>query len=304
LQKQKGFRWACERRVPEQFSGNVLLKTVHFSNIMENREDVISYIKGKCESIVHLVLKMKIPLEELIPSVKRHLEEVAKSDEENTEISIGLYKDVSSFIKGKENKLLRHIINKHPRYRVLELKQKLETTKRKLETTKRKLEKTEDDNRTLGESNRVLKRQKTKLEDRWTRAHFMRMDMLAENASLGARQKVLAQELRVFKEGVLQEQRDANARLAAENIGLKKALEAAKTNRHEILEDHPGLTCPITLNRFKEAVYASDGHTYEKDALDQWIRQGGKSPLTRDPIRIIGPNRALQDAIAALTPSP
>jgi hypothetical protein len=274
---------------------------------MENREDVISYIKGKCESIVRLVLKMKIPLKKLIPSVKRHLEEVAKSDVENNEISTGLYQDVSSFIEGNENKLLRHIINEHPRYRVLKLEQKLETTKRKLETTKRKLETTEDDKITLGESNRVLKCQKTKLEDRWTRAHFKCADMRAENASLRARQKVLAQEVqevRVFKEGVLQEQRDANTRLAAENIGLEKALAAAKMNLDKKLDQNPGLTCPVTMELFKNAVYCSDEHTYERDAITKWLRKYGTSPLTREVMWIIGPNRAIQDAIDALTPSP
>lgn len=267
---------------------------------MKNREDVISYITEKCESIVRLVLKMKIPFKERIPSVKCHLAEVAKSDVENNEISIGLYKDVSSFIKGNENKLLRHIINEHPVYRVLKLKQKLEMTKQKLENT-------EDDNSTLRESNRVLERQKTKLQERWTRAHFRRMDMLAENASLRARQKVLAQEVqevRVFNEGVLQEQRDANACLAAENIRLEKALAAANMNLDKKLDDHPALTCCISLMRFEHPVYASDGHTYEKASLENWIRLGGKSPLTRDPIRIIGPNRAIKCVIDAHKPSP
>jgi DNA repair exonuclease SbcCD ATPase subunit len=229
--------------------------------------------------------------------VRRHLEEVATSDVENNEISIGLYKDVSSFIKGNENKLLRHIINEHPVYRVLKLKQKLEMTKQKLE-------KTEDDNSTLGERNRVLERQKTKLQERWTRAHFMRMDMLAQNASLRARQKVLAQELCVLKEGVLQEQRDENACLAAENIGLKKARAAANMNLDEKPDQNPGLTCPLTLELFKNAVYCSDEHTYERAAITKWLRKKGTSPLTREVLEIIGPNRAIQDAIDALTPSP
>ena len=67
---------------------------------MKNREDVISYITEKCESIVGLVLKMKVPLEKRIPSVKCHLQEVAKSDVENNEISISLYQDFSGFGKG------------------------------------------------------------------------------------------------------------------------------------------------------------------------------------------------------------
>jgi len=75
-------------------------------------------------------------------------------------------------------------------------------------------------------------------------------------------------------------------------------------NLDEKLEDHPGLTCPITLKRFKHPVYASDGHTYEKDYLEKWIRTGGKSPLTRESMSIIGPNRAMKSLIDALTSSP
>ena len=258
---------------------------------MENREDVISYIGEKCESIVRLVFRMKITREKRIRSVNRHLVEVAKSDVDNNEISIGLYQDVSSFIKGNENKLLQHIIDK---YRLLMLEQKLDKTKRKLE-------KTEHDNRTLGERNVVLKRQKTKLEGRWIGAHSKCMAMRAENASLGARQKVLAQELRVFNEGVLQEQRDANACLAAENIGLEKALAAANVNLDKKLDQNPGLTCPVTMELFKNAVYCSDEHTYERDAITKWLREKGTSPLTREVMWIVGPNRAIQDA---LTPSP
>jgi hypothetical protein len=275
---------------------------------MENREDVISYIGEKCESIVRLVFRMKITPEKRIRSVNRHLVEVAKSDVENNEISIGLYEDVSSFIKGNENKLLGHIINEY----------RLQMLKQNLDKTKRKLEKTEGDNLMLRNRNSLLEHKKTRLEDRWTRAHFKCMDMRGEfrlalqvergkNASLGAKFRVLRQELLAFKRSVLQKERDANALLETENIRLKKALEAAKMNLDEKLDQHPGLTCPITLLRFKEAVYASDEHTYEKAALDNWIRQGGKSPFTRGPIWIIGRNRAIQDAVDAFEhdrPSP
>jgi hypothetical protein len=130
----------------------VLLKTVHFSNIMStDKEKVIPYITGKCAAIVRLVFRMKIPPEKRIQSVNRHLVEVAESDVDNNEISIGLYEDVSSFIKGNENKLLRHIINKY----------RLQMLKQNLDKTKRKLEKTEDDNLMLRNRNSLLEHQKS-----------------------------------------------------------------------------------------------------------------------------------------------
>lgn len=245
---------------------------------------VTSYIRKRCASIVPIVFKMKIKPKKRIQSVKRHLEEVAESDVENKEISTGQYQDVLSFIedneKFDENKILRHIINKYH----------LQMLKQNLDKTKRKLRKTADDNLKLGERNGVLQRQRTKLEDRWTKAHFRYMDMRAENASLSAKIKELGQELHAFKQGVLQEERDANAVLVAENIGLKKALEAANRN----------LACPITLAPFQNPVYCSDGYTYEEEAINDWIRTNGTSPMTRQPISIIGLNRAIQNVIAAI----
>lgn len=58
----------------------------------------------------------------------------------------------------------------------------------------------------------------------------------------------------------------------------------------EILEDaedeEDPLTCPITLEMMKEPVMASDGHTYERKAIIQWIQQHGTSPKTREPLTI------------------
>ncbi|UJR20784.1 hypothetical protein I4U23_023897 [Adineta vaga] len=44
--------------------------------------------------------------------------------------------------------------------------------------------------------------------------------------------------------------------------------------------------CPITLQVFHDPVIATDGHTYERKAITQWIRQHGTSPLTRESLRV------------------
>lgn len=46
------------------------------------------------------------------------------------------------------------------------------------------------------------------------------------------------------------------------------------------------LTCPITLQIFRDPVIASDGHAYEREAIVKWILQNGTSPLTREPLCI------------------
>jgi hypothetical protein len=39
------------------------------------------------------------------------------------------------------------------------------------------------------------------------------------------------------------------------------------------------LICPITHDTIKEPVICPDGHTYEREALEKWVRQSGKSPV-------------------------
>ena len=51
-------------------------------------------------------------------------------------------------------------------------------------------------------------------------------------------------------------------------------------------DDTDDLTCPITLQIFRDPVTAGDGHVYERDAIVQWITERGTSPFTREPLRI------------------
>ncbi|CAF4854591.1 unnamed protein product [Rotaria sp. Silwood1] len=48
------------------------------------------------------------------------------------------------------------------------------------------------------------------------------------------------------------------------------------------------LVCPITFTLFCDPVVAEDGHTYERQAVIDWIQQNSTSPLTREPITIAG----------------
>jgi len=51
-------------------------------------------------------------------------------------------------------------------------------------------------------------------------------------------------------------------------------------------EDHPNhLCCPITLNLIKEPVILmGDGYTYEKTALQDWLKSKDTSPTTNEPL--------------------
>jgi hypothetical protein len=50
------------------------------------------------------------------------------------------------------------------------------------------------------------------------------------------------------------------------------------------------LMCPITHCLMKYPVTASDGQTYEKEAIEKWMKGNNLSPITREPITSINPN--------------
>jgi serine/threonine protein kinase len=59
------------------------------------------------------------------------------------------------------------------------------------------------------------------------------------------------------------------------------------------------LRCPITMELFRDPVLAKDGHTYERQAIEQWIRTNGTSPITREPLSIehLYPNRTVKELV-------
>ncbi|CAF3376774.1 unnamed protein product [Rotaria sp. Silwood1] len=46
------------------------------------------------------------------------------------------------------------------------------------------------------------------------------------------------------------------------------------------------LLCPLSFTLFRNPVVAQDGHTYERAAIQDWIRRTGKSPITQQPLSI------------------
>ena len=60
------------------------------------------------------------------------------------------------------------------------------------------------------------------------------------------------------------------------------------------------LRCPITQEIMEDPVFAMDGHSYERFAIEQWFRQGRQtSPLTNQGIApMLVPNHALRGEIA------
>jgi serine/threonine protein kinase len=65
------------------------------------------------------------------------------------------------------------------------------------------------------------------------------------------------------------------------------------------------LICPITLELFRDPVLAQDGHTYEREAIKNWIQKNGTSPITREPLSLkhLYPNHIVKQIVAAFETS-
>lgn len=57
--------------------------------------------------------------------------------------------------------------------------------------------------------------------------------------------------------------------------------------------------CPITHELMVDPVIDPDGNSYERHAIQDWLRHNGTSPITRTPLSAadLRPNRALKTAI-------
>ena len=87
------------------------------------------------------------------------------------------------------------------------------------------------------------------------------------------------------------------AALEAELADHRAELERLRIRRDEVPER---LTCPLTLELMKQPVIASDGHTYERCAIQQWLERAKTSPVTNERLRTpdLIPNHAMKAMIA------
>jgi hypothetical protein len=91
---------------------------------------------------------------------------------------------------------------------------------------------------------------------------------------------VLVPELQRLCARAQQRARDAAATAAA-------VAEQAAARQHHPSEPPAHLLCPITQQLMEHPVVAADGHTYERAALEAWLRSErarGRSPLTNMPL--------------------
>ena len=76
----------------------------------------------------------------------------------------------------------------------------------------------------------------------------------------------------------------------------------SRTKSMPAINDWEGYVCPITKDRMQQPALASDGITYELVAIEAWVLQHHTSPLTREPITSVTPNRVIQALVTRLRP--
>ena len=62
------------------------------------------------------------------------------------------------------------------------------------------------------------------------------------------------------------------------------------------------LTCSITLEIMQDPVFATDGHTYERSAIESWLTNNRTSPKTGEPLAttVLFPNHGARQQISDL----
>jgi hypothetical protein len=263
-----------------------------------NKTEVVRLIARLCRGIVPNFSAMNLSLCQQIKHVKSCLEHRVYEDDE---ILLGLLVKFKTFLKSKDSdRLLRHILKK---YRSAELKQQLK--------------KAEDENLMLLERNASLMKDLSKEQldmQYWRTQTFDARGRIAEFVEENTNVQRLVEAKDTYAKNLVRllEAYGEGLKLADVSddrlkwIGIKLDFGALRWKREHLerqvrqtLGENPTFVCTITQMPFINPVMASDGNTYEKDALVEWIGRGGNSPLTREPISIVCENRALKNVIDA-----
>lgn len=130
----------------------------------------------------------------------------------------------------------------------------------------------------------VSKRPKTTekaLEDAVEQAHLDHVDAAVFRADAEAA-RVEAEASRVEAEGARAEAVRANAEAARADVEIES------------------FRCPITQAIMEDPVICSDGHSYEREAIERWFHRSDRSPATNEqlPNTNLIPNHNLKQAIA------
>jgi len=117
---------------------------------------------------------------------------------------------------------------------------------------------------------------------------------LLQSADLSLNQDVksmLASNL-TLQESLSQKDHEMKALVKRTNEIAKKAMRSVDA-----------FLCPITRDIMTDPVICSDGHTYERSAIELWFRNNSRSPKTNQQLtsKVLIPNHAMRSAIDTMT---
>uniref|UniRef100_A0A7S2UD61 U-box domain-containing protein n=1 Tax=Attheya septentrionalis TaxID=420275 RepID=A0A7S2UD61_9STRA len=100
------------------------------------------------------------------------------------------------------------------------------------------------------------------------------------------------------------------------NLELREELSSTKTLLlnttdsgvqlgKDLSKGQEALLCPITREIMTDPVICCDGHTYEREAITQWLRSNSRSPKTNQELasRVLIPNHAMRNTIESMSES-
>merc|ERR1719436_1758591 len=115
----------------------------------------------------------------------------------------------------------------------------------------------------------------------------------------------LSRELTIFRDmrlrGELGGNREPVPEPAPSSFTVFRQRDMAETQFYKNLTsktnaEYGAFICPLTMRLFCEPVVAADGHTYEKRAVEEFLRTNSRSPVTGNLLRFqhVYPNNVLK----------
>jgi hypothetical protein len=110
--------------------------------------------------------------------------------------------------------------------------------------------------------------------------------------------RLLTGEPEALRECSLRELQELAVKLVAASEACSTSVVHARL-REQLSRD---LMCPITQMEMRDPVVAADGHSYEREAIENWMREHQKSPMSGEALdhAMLLPNTRLKAIIRAI----
>jgi hypothetical protein len=140
------------------------------------------------------------------------------------------------------------------------------------------------------------------LEDKNQKLQEINRSCVAQVQDIERQSRIWQVKFELMKE-LHDEERGRVARAPANNQEAPPAPPVLRTQDTEVLRDvyllrRPELRCPITQTIMIDPVFTSNGHTYERKAIERWLKKKLTDPLTNEAVSdTLIPNKAMKSEI-------